>query len=191
MNGERLVGFSSPKKNGRAVGGAKKVGVSIIPISELAQCAVPCAYPHPRSRLGFGPVSTLAYLEGFVKGNRALPDDYREVMKCEGRSLDLYNGRSPTNAMGAYGQAVVVTRFMRRSADIDISLTEPRSPHAVFGGLKTQLKDGHTTTYHQPYGGCAQWPINAGATFKPEVRWQGILMFPLFEKAVKARLRKL
>jgi hypothetical protein len=122
---------------------------------------------------------------------RSSPYDYRVVMKCEGRSLDLYNGRSPTNAMSAYGQAVVVTKFLRRSADIDIRLTEPWSPHAVFGGFETQLEEGQTTAYHRPYGGCAEWPVTAGATFEPEVRRQGILMFPLFEKAVKARLRKL
>ena len=122
---------------------------------------------------------------------RSSPYDYRVLVRSEGRSLDLYNGRSPSNAMNAYGYAVDVTKFLRRSADIDIQLTEPRSPHAVFGGFKTQIEDGHTSTYHQPYGGCAEWPITAGATFEPAVRWQGILMFPLFEKAVKARLRKL
>lgn len=120
---------------------------------------------------------------------RSSPYDYRVVMRSDDRSLNLYNGRSTTNAMSAYGHAVVVTKFLGRSAEIDIRLTEPQSPHAVFGGFTTRLEDGHTTTYHKPYGGCAQWAITAGATFEPEVRWQGILMFPLFEKAIKARLR--
>ncbi len=122
---------------------------------------------------------------------RSSPYDYRVVMSCSGHSLDLYSGRSPTNAMSAYGYAVSITKFLGCSARIDISLIEPRSPHAVFGGFATQIEQGRVSAYHQPYGRCAEWPIIAGATFKPEVRWQGILMFPLLEIAVKARLRKL
>ena len=120
---------------------------------------------------------------------RSSPYDYRVAMGYGGRSLDLYNGRSPTNAMSAYGYAVDVTKFLGCSALIDISLIEPRSPHAVFGGFTTEIKDGHMARRHKPYGGCAQWPITAGATFEQEVRWQGILMFPLLERAVGARLR--
>jgi hypothetical protein len=121
---------------------------------------------------------------------RSSPYDCRVVLTAEGRSLDLYNGRSPMSAMSAYGQAVLVTKFLGCSARIGISLIEPRSPHAMFGGFATEIEQGRVTAYHQPYGRCAEWPVIAGATFEPEVRWQGILMFPLFERAVKARLRK-
>jgi len=122
---------------------------------------------------------------------RSSPYDYRVTVRFEGRSLDVYHGKSPTSAMGAYGQAVRITEFLGRSAEIDIRLTEPQSPYAVYGGFTTQVDGGRVTGFHVPYGRCAEWPINAGATFKPGVRWQGILMFPLYEKAVKAHLHKL
>ena len=93
--------------------------------------------------------------------------------------------------MGAYGQTIHITEFLGCSAEIGIKLTEPQSPHAAYGGFATQVDGGRVTGFHVPYGRCAEWPINAGATFKPGFRWQGILMFPLYQKAVKARLRKL
>ncbi len=40
------------------------------------------------------------------------PYDYQVVVTSEGRSLDLYNGRLPTNAMSAYGEALLVTKFL-------------------------------------------------------------------------------
>lgn len=138
---------------------------------------------------GQGPADNLEVDSATLRG-RSSPYDYVVVMSSNGRSVNLYKGRSPGSAMTAYGQAVDVTKFLGCSAKIEIMLTEVQSPYSIFGGFASQVEDGRTTAYHRPYGGCAEWPILAGATFKPEVRWQGILMFPLYEAALKAHQRK-
>jgi len=45
---------------------------------------------------------------------RSSPYDYRVTVRFEGRSLDVYHGKSPTSAMGAYGQAVRRVAHQRR-----------------------------------------------------------------------------
>jgi hypothetical protein len=123
-------------------------------------------------------------------GSRSSPYEYRVKIIADERSLQLYKGASPMNAMSSYGNSIDTTRFLGCSATISIELIEPRSPHGVFGGFITRLDAGRVAVYHQPQGGCAAWPVNAGATFKREVRWKGILMFPLYKRAVQASMCK-
>lgn len=75
-------------------------------------------------------------------------------MSRDGKTIELYNGKSHNVARVAYWQAVRTIRFLHSSGKVEMAITESNEP---VGGFVTVLETGQLISQHEPSGRCVEW----------------------------------
>jgi hypothetical protein len=85
---------------------------------------------------------------------RSTPYEFVVRMSRDGKTIELYNGKSCNYARAAYWQDVSTVRFLHTSVKVEMAITESNEP---VGGFTTTLETGQVISLHEPSGRCVEW----------------------------------